>query len=87
LRVLNWNMPKKIFSGKETIRILCREFGFCFVSQKGSHVKLGKMSGKREIITVVPLHKELAIGTFRGVLELAEIELKEFLSKSDRSFC
>ena len=50
-------------------------------------MKLGKMSGKREIITVVPLHKELAIGTFRGVLELAEIELKEFLSKSDRSFC
>jgi len=74
-------MPKKIFSGKETIKILCREFGFYFVSQKGSHVKLARKSGKREIITVVPLHKELAVGTFKGVLELAEIKLEDFLSK------
>jgi predicted RNA binding protein YcfA (HicA-like mRNA interferase family) len=50
-------MPKKVFSGKAVIKILCRYFGFKFVSQKGSHVKLGKIIGGKEIVTVVPLHK------------------------------
>jgi predicted RNA binding protein YcfA (HicA-like mRNA interferase family) len=50
-------MPKKVFSGKAVIKILCRYFRFQFVSQKGSHVKLGKIIGGKEIVTVVPLHK------------------------------
>jgi len=28
-------MPKRVLSGKEVIKVLCREFGFYFVSQKG----------------------------------------------------
>jgi predicted RNA binding protein YcfA (HicA-like mRNA interferase family) len=76
-------MPKKVFSGKFVIKILCRDFGFNFVSQNGSHVKLGKIIGDKEIITVVPLHKELAIGTFRGALELAQVNLNEFLEKAN----
>ena len=74
-------MPKRILSGKEVIKILCREFGFYFVSQKGSHAKLKKKVGNREIITIVPLHKELARGTLKGVLELAEINEEEFFNK------
>ncbi|MEK7203540.1 MAG: type II toxin-antitoxin system HicA family toxin [Patescibacteria group bacterium] len=50
----------KTFSGKEVVKILSRKFGFYFVSQKGSHVKLRKRTGKRAITTIVPLHKELA---------------------------
>lgn len=61
----------KPLSGKQTIKILCREFGFYFVSQKGSHVKLQKRIGSQKITTIVPLHKELAPGTLKGVLELA----------------
>jgi predicted RNA binding protein YcfA (HicA-like mRNA interferase family) len=74
-------MPKRILSGKEVIKILCRKFGFYFVSQKGSHAKLKKKVGNREIITIVPLHKELARGTLKGVLELAEINEEEFFNK------
>ena len=74
-------MPKRILSGKEVIKILCREFGFYFVSQKGSHVKLRKMVAHREIITIVPLHRELARGTLKGVLELAEIDEEEFFNR------
>lgn len=69
----------KIFSGKKVIKILCRKFGFYFVSQKGSHVKLRKESGNRKITTIIPFHKELSPGTLRGILELAEIDEKEFL--------
>ena len=35
-------MSKRVLSAKEVIKVLCREFGFYFVSQKGSHIKLRK---------------------------------------------
>ncbi|MBI2459646.1 MAG: type II toxin-antitoxin system HicA family toxin [Parcubacteria group bacterium] len=73
-------MPK-ILSGKQVIKILCREFGFYFVSQKGSHVKLKKTEKAREIITIIPLHKELARGTLKGILDLAEVDEREFFKK------
>lgn len=60
------------------IKLLCREFGFYFISQKGSHVKLGRKVGSREIITIIPMHKELARGTLKGVLDLGEVEEQEF---------
>ena len=74
-------MPKKVLSGRKVIKILCREFGFSFISQRGSHVKLRKKVKNREITTIVPLHRELALGTLRGILDLAEVEMGEFLKK------
>ena len=71
----------KTLSGKRVITILCREFGFYFVSQRGSHVKLKKGAGRREVTTIIPLHKELALGTLRGILELAEVNEKDFWKK------
>ncbi len=69
----------KPLSGKKVIRILCREFRFFVVSQKGSHVKLtARESGAT---TIVPLHKELALGTLKGVLELAQVDNREFWKK------
>ncbi len=38
-----------------------------------------KFEEGRKIVTVVPLHDELAVGTLRGVLELAKVDLEEFL--------
>jgi len=70
-------MPKT-FSGKEVVKILNREFGFSFVSQKGSHIKLRKHKNGKVLTTIVPLHKELARGTLRGVLELGEITEEDF---------
>ncbi len=68
----------KTFSGKETVKILIRSFGFFVVSQKGSHVKLRRRAGAKTITTIVPMHKELARGTLLGVLELAEIAEEDF---------
>ncbi len=67
----------KPLSAKIVIKVLCKEFGFFFVSQKGSHVKLRK----KAIITVVPLHKELSPGTLKGVLKLAEVDEQDFREK------
>lgn len=77
-------MPKKNLSGKGVIKILSREFGFYFISQKGSHVKLGKRVQNREVVTIVPLHRELAYGTLRGILALAEVDEKEFMERTKR---
>jgi predicted RNA binding protein YcfA (HicA-like mRNA interferase family) len=70
----------KTFSGKRAIQILTCEFGFSFVSQKGSHVKLRRKSNGKIFTTIVPIHKELARGTLLGILELAGVTEEEFRS-------
>lgn len=74
-------MPKT-FSGRQVVRILERIYLFSLVSQKGSHMKLSRRIAQQKITTVVPLHKELSLGTLRGVLDLAQIEYKDFLAKA-----
>lgn len=72
---------RKPLSGRSVIKILCKEFCFGIVSQKGSHVKLKKIMADREIVTIVPLHKELTMGTLKGALDLAEVNEKDFWEK------
>jgi predicted RNA binding protein YcfA (HicA-like mRNA interferase family) len=69
----------KNISGEEVIRRL-EKLGFYKVRQRGSHVVLKKQPSEGEIICVVPLHKELAIGTLRGILRQAKLTIEEFLS-------
>ena len=71
-------MPLKKISGKECVKILCNKFGFKVKRQKGSHIILRKETSEGTIGTVVPNHKELKIGTLKGVLELAKIKEEEF---------
>ncbi|MFA4915781.1 MAG: type II toxin-antitoxin system HicA family toxin [Syntrophales bacterium] len=62
-------MPKlKKISGEEAIRRL-EKLDFQRVRQRGSHVVLKKQTSEGEIGCVVPLHKELAIGTLRGIIK------------------
>jgi predicted RNA binding protein YcfA (HicA-like mRNA interferase family) len=62
-------------SGAEIIRALER-LGYRQVRQKGSHVILKRgRSG-----CVVPLHREVKIGTLAGVLRQAEVTAKEFIA-------
>ncbi len=68
---------KKI-SGKDCVKILCNKFGFRFVRQRGSHIILKKETANGEVGTVVPNHKEIKIGTLKGVLELAKVKEEEF---------
>lgn len=70
-------MPKTV-SGKKAVNILTTQFGFVFVSQKGSHVKLHKITSQGIITTIVPMHRELARGTMRGIVRLAKIDYKDF---------
>ncbi len=68
---------KKI-SGKECVKILCNKLGFVAVRQTGSHIILKKETPEGKVGTVVPNHKELKIGTLKGVLDLAKVKEEEF---------
>lgn len=67
----------KAVSGRAVIRTLER-LGFVQVRQRGSHVVLKKMP-EAEIGCVVPLHRELAVGTLRGILKQAGVSPQNFL--------
>ncbi len=74
-------MPPKLprVSGEQTIAVLQR-FGFELTRQRGSHVILKKrISNEEEIGCVVPLHRELSIGTLRSILRQARITPVEFM--------
>ena len=72
-------MPKlRRVSGQEAIRALER-LGFAQVRQRGSHVILVKQTTEGKIGCVVPLHRELAIGTLNGILKQAKVTPNEFM--------
>ena len=52
---------------------------FFQVSQQGSHIILKKQTPDSEIGCVVPLHRELAVGTIKSILKQANIDLSEFI--------
>jgi len=73
-------MPKlTILSGDETIRRL-EKLGFYQVRQRGSHVILKRQVNDSIIGCVVPLHKNLATGTLRGILKQANVTIEEFIN-------
>ncbi|MCK5119166.1 MAG: type II toxin-antitoxin system HicA family toxin, partial [Candidatus Latescibacteria bacterium] len=53
--------------------------GFEKVRQRGSHVVLKKQTPKGALGCVVPLHRELARGTLRGILKQAGVSSDEFM--------
>lgn len=68
-------MPKlPHLSGAEIIRVLER-MGFTRARQKGSHVVMKRGSAG----CVVPLHREVKIGTLAGALRQAGVSAEEFL--------
>ena len=69
-------MPKlPRVSGAETVRALER-LGFAKVRQSGSHLIM--RSGERGC--VVPMHRELKLGTLSGVLRQADVSAEDFIA-------
>lgn len=65
-----------ILPPNKIIRIMIQKFGFEKISQKGSHVKYKNFYTQR--IFIIPMHKEIAAGTLKSILEQANVELEEF---------
>ena len=62
-------------SGAELVRAL-EKLGFIAMRQRGSHVVLRRESSG----CVVPLHRELKLGTLSGVLKQAGISPEDLLA-------
>jgi predicted RNA binding protein YcfA (HicA-like mRNA interferase family) len=69
-------MPR--ISSREAIRALER-LGFEQVRQTGSHVVMKKETEEGETGCVVPVHRELKIGTLSGILKQAQVTVEEFI--------
>ncbi|WP_008312764.1 type II toxin-antitoxin system HicA family toxin [Leptolyngbya sp. PCC 6406] len=69
-------MPR--LSSREAIRAL-EQLGFEQVRQTGSHVVMKKETEEGKIGCVVPIHRELKIGTLSGILKQAQITVEEFI--------
>ena len=54
------------------------KLGFDKISQKGSHAKYRNIKTQR--IFIIPMHKEIAKGTLKSILEQADVDLKVFLN-------
>ena len=65
-------LPK--ISGKKAVKVF-ENLGFKVVRQRGSHVVLRK----DDCGCVIPIHKELAIGTLRSAIKQAGITVEEFI--------
>ena len=63
-----------IVSGRDVVRALAK-IGFLEVSQRGSHVKLRNEANRT---VIVPMHRELALGTLRSVLRQADLTVEGF---------
>ena len=71
-------MPKlQRMSSKEVIQRL-EELGFSKARQRGSHIILKKQTPSGEVGCVIPLHKQLAIGTLRGIIKQAGLTVEQF---------
>ncbi len=72
-------MPKlKVLSGDDLIKIFSK-FGFFVAVQKGSHVKLKRISGNNNQILTIPNHKEIDRGTLNTIYNQA----LKYLTESD----
>lgn len=69
-------MPKlPRISGAEAVKVL-EKLGFVVARQKGSHVVLRRGASG----CVIPLHRELKVGTLAGALRQAGVTADEFIA-------
>jgi predicted RNA binding protein YcfA (HicA-like mRNA interferase family) len=63
---------------REAIKVL-EQLGFVQVRQTGSHVVMKKRTDGGDIGCVVPMHRELKVGTLSGILKQAQVDPQEFI--------
>ena len=68
-----------VLSGKDMVKILTK-IGYEHVRTHGSHAILHKQTEKGKITIPVPLHKELAKGTLKSIMNQAELTLEDLLN-------
>jgi len=73
----------KPYSYRDVVRVLGK-LGFRVVRQRGSHVVFKGFCKEKKRTVVVPRHREIAVGTLRGILFQAGLTVEEFLKLAER---
>lgn len=71
-------MKLPVISGKEAIKALERA-GFIAVRQRGSHIRMKKVTSETVINITIPLHDTLDRGTLKGIIRSAGLTAEEFV--------
>jgi predicted RNA binding protein YcfA (HicA-like mRNA interferase family) len=67
----------KLYSSNHIINILGK-YGFVFISQKGSHIKLRK-EGNPTLTVIVPAErKQIPVGTFNSIIRQSGLDKNIF---------
>ena len=77
-------MRLKPLSYREVIKALGK-LGFRAVRQRGSHIVLKGFFKDRKRTVVVPKHREIAVGTLRGIMFQAGLTVEEFLKLTEET--
>ncbi len=72
-------MKLPVVSGKEAIKVLTKA-GFVVIRQRGSHVRLEKISDDDIIKVTVPLHSPLKRGTLIRIIKDAGLSIEQFVN-------
>ena len=73
-------MPKlPRLSGKDLIKVL-QKIGFIHLRTRGSHAIMKKQTMQGSKTIPVPLHKELAKGTLKSIMNQADMSLQDLLN-------
>jgi len=67
-----------VISGKDAVKALERA-GFVAVRQKGSHIRLKKVTSETVIKITIPLHDILDRGTLKSIISSAGLTVEEFV--------
>ena len=73
-----YELTTRATNSYRSVRFFAIIFGFEISGRTGSHVRLSKLTSEGKVGTVVPMHKEIKIGTLKSVLRLAKISEEEF---------
>jgi len=72
-------MPKlPILSGSDVVKVLSK-MGYSHMRTRGSHAIMKKQTAERSTTIPVPLHKELAKGTLKSIMNQAGLSLDDLL--------
>jgi predicted RNA binding protein YcfA (HicA-like mRNA interferase family) len=74
----------KPYSHRKIIKVLSK-LGFKVIRQRGSHIVLKGSYKEMERTVIVPRHREIAVGTLRGILFQAGITVEEFITLAEKS--
>lgn len=66
-----------LLSGSQIVKAFSR-IGYRKVSQRGSHIKI--RHDEKEIVLIIPDHKEVDRWTLKGILNDADLTVAEFIN-------